>query len=195
MPRGAGLSPERVVELALAVLDREGPDRLTLARVADAAGVATPSLYKHIEGLPDLRERVAGRVVAELTDRVREAVIGVSGDAATLALMTAYRSYLVAYPRRAGLLVMPTNTDRHADELLGVVLAVLRGYGLTGSAAIHAARALRASVYGFATLEAAGGFGLPEDLDESFRRLAALLVAGLPGLSTAGTEGPPVGRR
>ena len=39
--------------------------------------------------------------------------------------------------------------------------------------------ALRSVIHGFATLEVAGGFGLPLDCDESFRRLIAMLIAGL----------------
>jgi hypothetical protein len=34
-------------------------------------------------------------------------------------------------------------------------------------------------VHGFATLEVAGGFGLPQDCDESFRRLVSALAAGM----------------
>jgi len=45
--------------------------------------------------------------------------------------------------------------------------------------AAHALRAFRSEVRGFATLEVAGGFGLPEDCDESFRRLVDALAAGL----------------
>ena len=45
--------------------------------------------------------------------------------------------------------------------------------------ATHALRALRSKVRGFATLEVAGAFGLPEDCDESFRRLVDALAAGL----------------
>ena len=186
MPRRAGLTPEKVVELALSVVDRVGLEELSLARVAEVAGVATPSLYKHVGGLPDLRERVGRLVVARLTGRVREAVIGVSGDGALRALMSAYRAYLVEFPRRAPLLVAPSDAGGDAGELLAVVLAVLRGYRLEGSAAIHAARVLRAGVHGFATLEAAGGFGYPEDLDESFERLVDVVVDGL--------RQPPAGR-
>jgi hypothetical protein len=51
--------------------------------------------------------------------------------------------------------------------------------GLHGQDAIHAVRAFRSLVHGFATLEVAGGFGLPEDCDESFRRLVEALIAGL----------------
>lgn len=179
MPRRAGLNPQKVVELAMSVVDSEGLDGLTLARVAEAAGVATPSLYKHVAGLPDLRERVGRVVLTGLTERAREAVIGVSGDDAVRALMDAYRAYLVEFPNRAALLVSPPPSTDPREDLLAVVLAVLRGYRLEGSEAIHAARILRSSVHGFASLEAAGGFGLREDLDESFRRLAGMVVAGL----------------
>jgi AcrR family transcriptional regulator len=174
----AGLSPDRVTGLALELLDREGPDALTLARVAGAAGVATPSLYKHVGGLADLTDRISVRVTAELTDRVRRAVTGVGGEAAVRALLGAYRDYVVGYPHRAGLLVRPA-ASAPASELLEVVLAVLAGFGLTGSAAVHAARGLRSAVHGFATLQAGGGFGLPEDLGESFDLLCDAVIVGL----------------
>jgi hypothetical protein len=48
---------------------------------------------------------------------------------------------------------------------------VLASYGLRGEEALHATRGFRSVVHGFATLEAAGGFGIPPDLDESFDRL------------------------
>jgi hypothetical protein len=51
------------------------------------------------------------------------------------------------------------------------VFAVLAGYGLSGEDAVDAARALRASMHGFVTLENGGGFGLPVDVDRSFTRL------------------------
>jgi hypothetical protein len=36
-------------------------------------------------------------------------------------------------------------------------------------------------LHGFLVLEAGGGFGLPVDVDESFRRMVDTLVAGLQG--------------
>jgi hypothetical protein len=57
--------------------------------------------------------------------------------------------------------------------------AVLAGYGLEGDDAIHAARAVRAALHGFAMLESGGGFGIKLDLDESFARLVDLLDGGL----------------
>ncbi|MDP9847057.1 TetR-like C-terminal domain-containing protein [Streptosporangium lutulentum] len=65
-------------------------------------------------------------------------------------------------------------------RLVDIVLATLRAYGLEGADAIHATRCLRAAVHGFAVLEAAGGFGLPFDLDDSYELLAKMIIAGLP---------------
>jgi AcrR family transcriptional regulator len=178
MSRRAGLSGRRVAELALEIVDRDGAEGLTLARVAQVAGVATPSLYKHVGGLADLRDRVSVLVVAELTERVRRSAVGVAGDDAVRALLRAYRDYLVAYPHRAGLLVNPAASEP-AGELLEVVLSVLGGLGLSGPAAVHAARTLRSVAHGFAVLQAGGGFGLPEDLDETFELLGDTLVSGL----------------
>ena len=44
---------------------------------------------------------------------------------------------------------------------------------------IHAIRGLRALLHGFVALEAAGGFAMPQDLDESYRRMVDGFAAGL----------------
>ena len=63
--------------------------------------------------------------------------------------------------------------------MVRTVAAVLRGYGLTGDDVIHAIRGLRALMHGFVSLEAAGGFAMPQDLDESYRRLVDGFAASL----------------
>jgi hypothetical protein len=67
-------------------------------------------------------------------------------------------------------------------ELVGLILAVLRGYGLDGEAAIHAVRAVRSTLHGFVSLEREGGFGLPINVDDSYDILVAMLDAGLAAL-------------
>ncbi len=44
---------------------------------------------------------------------------------------------------------------------------------------IHMVRILRSALHGFVSLELGQGFGLPLDLDETFRRLLDLIVTGL----------------
>jgi len=66
-----------------------------------------------------------------------------------------------------------------ARQLVDVVIAVLRAYGLDGDDAIHGVRVIRSALHGFVMLETGGGFGIPLDLDESFARLVATLDRGL----------------
>ena len=97
--------------------------------------------------------------------------------------MREYRRYVVAHPGRyAAMPVDPLSDPALAaagGKLLDVFLALLRGYGLTGPAAIHATRCARAIVHGFTSIEASGGFGLPEDLDETYEHLIRMFIASL----------------
>ena len=54
MPR-AGLSRDAVVALAVELLDADPHAPVTLAAVAGRAGVAVPSLYKHVRSLAGIQ--------------------------------------------------------------------------------------------------------------------------------------------
>jgi AcrR family transcriptional regulator len=182
VPR-AGLNPAAVVDAALAVLDEAGVEGLTLAAVAAHAGVATPSLYKHVKGLGALRDLVGVRVLDELAASCEQAAMGRSTDDALAAVLHAYRRYGQEHPHRYAALPQQPSDDpeltRAGDRAVAVFLAVLRGYGLDGADAIHVTRGLRAAAHGFVLLEIGGGFGLPEKLDDSYRVLIDTFVAGL----------------
>jgi len=194
MPR-AGLSTAAVVDHALELIDERGADALTLAAVAARAGVATPSLYKHVAGgLPELRRLVAVRTTGELADHLAAAVLGRSREGAVRALLAAYAGYALAHPRRYAALPQVPEPDpgpelvAAAERLVGVLFAVLRGYGLEGSEAVHAVRTLRAAAHGYASLTTAGAFQLAEGTDVTLERLTGVLVEGL--ANWPGGEGP-----
>jgi AcrR family transcriptional regulator len=183
MPR-AGLDTERVVDAAARIADAEGLDAVTLAQVAAELGVRPPSLYNHVEGHGGLLRALAVRGVRELTAALREAAVGRSGTDALGATARAYRAYAHAHPGLyAATVAAPAPDDAEhqaaARETVDVVFAVLRAWSLEGDDAVHATRAFRSALHGFVGLEAAGGFGIPVDLDESFERLVATLAGGL----------------
>ena len=177
------LTPAAVVEVALGVVDEHGPEGLTLAAVAQGCGVATPSLYKHVASLGELKTLVGVRVLEDMTDQFTAAVLGRGGDEAVTALMHAYRAYVAARPKRYAAMPMDPLHDPVQEaagkKLVGVMYATLRGYGLEGPAAVHATRRLRALVHGFVSVESAGGFGLPEDLDETYDQIVQMYLASL----------------
>ena len=182
MPR-AGLNPDAVVDVALALVDEKGLEALTLAAVADRAGVAAPSLYKHVGSLADLRTLLAIRVTRQVTAHFAAAVMGRSRDEAVEALMRAYRDFVLTHPGRYALIPRnPLGRPALAEpsrELLAVFVAVMRGYGLDDAAATHAIRRLRAAAHGFAELEAGGDFGLPEDIETTYDQVIEMVLGSL----------------
>jgi AcrR family transcriptional regulator len=146
----AGLTRERVVDLAVEVVDDGGVrgfDDLTLAAVAGRAGVAVPSLYKHVGSLEDLRCGIALRCVSELREVLVTAALGRAGSDALRSLARAYRSFAQQHPGRY-LATQVRYTEASSTED-GAAL------GLTG------------------------GFGLPTDVDDSFEFLITTLDAGI----------------
>jgi len=176
-----------VVQAAVDLLNAEGVGALSLSRLANELGIKTPSLYNHVDGLDGLQRELEILNARLLADRISEAAIGKSGSELFVDVSQAFREYVKEYPglymstlRSSSMLqVLDENLQREEERTMKVGLAVMASLGLQGEDAIHGLRAFRSVVHGFATLEVAGGFGLPQDCDESFRRLVSALVAGL----------------
>lgn len=182
-----GLDRAAVVRAAAGLVNAEGLEALTVNRLARELCVQPPSLYNHVDGLPDLLHELALLSTRELGQRIAGAAIGKSGPPALRAVAQAYRAYIKERPGlyAAGLRAagnrQPVDSELAAaeEQVVQVVLAVVASFGLSGENAVHAVRGLRSVVHGFATLEMAGGFGLPLDCDESFGRLVEVLIRGL----------------
>jgi len=181
------LDKQAVLQAAVNLVNAEGMASLTLSRLAEELGIRSPSLYNHVDGLPGLQRELAVMNAKLLADRLIEAAIGKSGADLFMSVAQAFRNYVKEYPglylstlRSSGnQAVQNQDLIREEERALKIGLAVMASLGLQGEDAIHALRAFRSTVHGFATLEVAGGFGLPEDCDESFRLLVEALVAGL----------------
>jgi AcrR family transcriptional regulator len=181
MPR-AGLDADAVVSAAADLADAEGIDAVTLSRLAAGLGVRSPSLYAHVDGLPDLRRRLAARGARELAAVLQAAAAGRARGDALAAIAGVYRAYAREHPGVYAALQRVANVEGSpaAAQLVDTLVSVLRGYGLEDDDAIHAARIVRAALHGFAALENGDGFGIDLDLDDTFARLVTVLDQGLP---------------
>lgn len=178
------LTPDRVVEKAAEIADREGIDRMTLTRVAEELGVSQPALYKHVRDASDLLRLVALDGRRRLLAELRDAAVGRSADCAVEAVADAWRAFVRDHPG------MYAATDRHplagfADleaavtDIVDLLVRVVASYGLGGADLDHAAWSVRSALHGFVSLESERGHPAAMDLDESFRRMVALLCSGL----------------
>lgn len=174
MPR-VGLTPPIIAQAASTIVDRDGRSSLTLARVAEQLGVRPPSLYNHVDGLDGLERLVALDGLERLVDECRGALVGRSGPDGLRSMARVYLSFARANPGVYPLtqVARPGDDDyqRRARRLLDDLLALLSGFGIPDDELIHAARAMRSALHGFAMLEVQEGFGLETDVDESFEWL------------------------
>ncbi len=181
MAARAGLDHTAVVQAAAELADSKGLEEVSLAALATQLGVRSPTLYHYVEGLPGMRRDLALLGTRELVRLLGRAVMGKAGEDAILALADAYRAFAKEHP---GLYAATIRSAEPGDqelevaqqEIVEIVLRVLAAYHLQGDEAIHAVRVIRSMVHGFVSLEIAGGFGIPLDIDESFHRLIRLFI-------------------
>jgi AcrR family transcriptional regulator len=165
--------------------DELGFENLGMGLVAERLGVKTPSLYKHVTSQADLAHRIAVLAMNELADAIRDAIQGRAGNEALVAGAQAMRTYVREHPGRyaAGNVARPTGPDDPiipaANRVMASWAAMLRGYQLDPDNEIHALRMLRSLLHGFATLEAAGGFQLKTEVDDSFTWMLGFIDHGL----------------
>lgn len=185
MAKRRRLNRDRVVEAAAAMADEAGrPDAVTLTALADRLGVRTPSLYNHVDSLDDMHHAMAVLGVRRLINSVRDAAAGKIGREALLAIAGAYRQFAHDHPGIYPLTIHAPDPAEEtltalAQELLQILLLVFASIGLEEDDALHAIRGFCAVLHGFVALEAADGFRLSLDRDESFDRLIMAYLEGI----------------
>jgi AcrR family transcriptional regulator len=183
LPR-AGLTTTVVAREAGRLADEVGFENLTLSALALRLGVRQPTIYKHVDGTAGLHREMAILAKTELADVVRRAAVGRARDEALVAIANAFRAWATEHPGLYTATVRAAtpgdlDDERAGLEVLKVITDVLQGYGLSGDDAIDATRALRATLHGFVTLQSAGGFGYPVDVDHSFFRAIEGLISAI----------------
>jgi AcrR family transcriptional regulator len=184
VPR-AGLDPAAVVVAAAGLADEVGLANVTMGLLAERLGVRAPSLYKHVSSQADLNRRIAALALVELGDALRDALQGRSGRDALAAAARTIRAYVIEHQGRYAATIR-LDADSPDDpvaaagaRVLDSLSAVLAGYQLDPADTVHALRLLRSLFHGFAVLEAAGGFQMDTDVDESYAWLVAFVDRGL----------------
>ncbi len=204
------LSRARAVEVALAVLDAEGPGAVTMRRVAREMGVPLMSLYRHVRSRDDLE----GAMVEALVAAVRPAPAGDAWAAGLRAWAVAYRDMVMRHPNAVPLLATrPAAAYRGRADDVERALRMLGEAGLPPVAARIHLRGALVAITGFCNAQAAArasAEAVPEGAGDDHPLLAALIadlaagrhadavfeamVAGvLAGIERAIGEGRPAG--
>jgi AcrR family transcriptional regulator len=157
----SALSPRarEIVATARELLEAEGPEALSMRRIADALGIKAPSLYKH---LPDKQALEAALISAGFEELA--AAGSHAHDLASVA--AAYRGYATAHPHLYRLMTAkPLERERLApgveDRAAAVITAAVGGDEAK-------ARAAWAFAHGMTILELDRRFPPGADLDAAW---------------------------
>ena len=155
-----------VVAAARLILERSGPDALSMRAIAADLGIRAPSLYKHVADKEALEVALISDALAEIAD-VFEAAAA-EGDDPLAAIASAYRSWALAHPHLYRLMMdRPLPRERLAPGLEDRAAAAL--VAATGGDP-DAARAAFAFAHGMVVLELNCRFPPDADLDAAWKR-------------------------
>jgi AcrR family transcriptional regulator len=189
MPR-MGLTPDKVVASAITLADSDGLEAVSLAVLADTLGVRVPSLYKHVDGLPDLQRRMAAEGMSSLATALAHAAERRHGRDALVSIAQAYRCFARTHRGQYQALIRPPQAGEqeieHARLIIDLMTRIVCDYKLSGEDAVHAVRGIRAALHGFVLIEAAGGYGRSVTVEASFYTMVAMLDRGLAGWAQPG---------
>ncbi|MDH4170642.1 MAG: TetR/AcrR family transcriptional regulator [Acidimicrobiia bacterium] len=138
-----------MVATALALIEKEGPDSLTMRRLATDLGVTTTTIYWHVGGRDDLVTEIVRHQSERLADRP------IKGRTARQRVMSAARHvWDSALENRAVTsLAYQTGTISLLEHPLELALVrELEAAGVTGAAAADALRSILTTVGGFLLL-------------------------------------------
>jgi AcrR family transcriptional regulator len=144
VPRNT-LSRPLIVEAALAVVDAEGLDALTMPRLAGHLGVGTMSLYRHVAGKDDLLDAVAADVVSGVSvprgapDDWERRVVG---------YLRALRTQALRHPALARILADRGLAAAPVLDQLETVHGILRAAGFSDLDAVRGFYSLLIYVFG-----------------------------------------------
>ena len=162
------LSPRarEIVAAARRILERSGPEGLSMRAIADDLGIRAPSLYKHVADKETLEVALISDALAEIADAFELAAAGSADPLASLA--AAYRAWALEHPHLYRLMMdRPLPRERLQPGLEDRAAAALVA---AAGGDPDAARAAFAFAHGMVVLELNDRFPPGADLAAAWRR-------------------------
>jgi len=149
--RRTALSRERIAAAAVALIDGEGLDALSMRRLGAELGVEAMSLYRHFPSKAALLEAVVARLLAELPV---PAPTTARWQDAFRALARAYRVLLTRHPNAIPLLATLELSNPGSLAVAGAVMALFSAAGFDPRTSLYVLATGESFVIGFAYWEA-----------------------------------------
>jgi AcrR family transcriptional regulator len=159
MPYPAQTDYQTIVQTARTLIEQEGLEQLSLARLASTLGIKAPSLYGHVSNKAALLQAVVVQTF-QLLFQAYDRALSESGDdpqARLLALLRAHRDFAHANPSTYMLAFTTTAPEQRMNpqalEQLALPIQELMAALVGAEHSLSALRGALALVHGFVMLE------------------------------------------
>ena len=177
------LNRDVILEGAIALIEHDGPESLSMRRLGSKLGVEGMAIYHHFKGREELLVAIGDRLLEPL----RELELGHDWRVACRRFAISLRDIAAARPATFQLLGLQPLDTRAALKPVERLLGVLVGAGFTAPQALATYRATVSYARGYALAEATG-FTVDAAGPVGRDRLAALPVEEFPILSGQTSE-------
>lgn len=147
------LDRDGIIAAALALVDRDGLDALSMRALAEELGVGTMSLYHHVPNKVAVHAGIAELLLSEIDDPAEG-----TWDSRALAMARSLRQVALAHPHCVPLLVGHPFSSEGSLQPCEAALVLLAEGGFDPGRALLVFRTVVAYVLGFVTMEASGLF-------------------------------------
>jgi AcrR family transcriptional regulator len=139
------LSRDRVLEVAMALADRDGLGSLSMRKLGQELGVDAMALYRHVRGKDDLYDGIIDRIVGEIERPPR------TGEWKTdlRAQVMAARQVMLRHPWARRVFEARGTGGVAVIGYIESILAILRDGGFSLDLAHHALHVLDSRIFGF----------------------------------------------
>ena len=90
---------ERIAEAALLILEGEGPEAVSMRRVAEAVGITPMAIYHHFPNREALLNSITDREFAKFLGYIQRRIVSGSHERRLISAMEAYIDYALDRPR------------------------------------------------------------------------------------------------
>jgi AcrR family transcriptional regulator len=201
------LSGERIVDTALAIIDTDGVEGLSMRRLAAALGVRGPSIYHHFRS----KDEILGAIVDRINTAIDLERAGPGWEQAVTSYAYQLRDLLIEHPQVVEFLALRPVTSDSGLRIYEHMISTLTGDGWTISFSRDVTIAVENLVYGAALMANAPDIDLTteqrvryptlaryanqpprEQPDDGFEAGFRALIEGLRQIDRS-TEGPSAG--
>jgi AcrR family transcriptional regulator len=162
------LSRGLIVETAVAIIDAEGTEALSMRRLASALGVRSPSIYHHFRN----KDEILGAVVDEIHASIDLGQAGPDWETALTSYAHQLRGALIEHPHVVEFLALRPVTKDAGLRIYEHMISTLMRAGWTVTFSRDVTIAVENLVYGAALMANAPDIELSADLRARYPTLA-----------------------